>query len=89
VDAEGVPVLREAGERLRALEEWSAAAATAALKEAGAAVGVRGRALYVPVRQALTGADHGPPLGAILAAQGRERALGHLDRALSTSTDPV
>ncbi len=89
VDSEALPVLRKARERLAALDEWNEAAATAALKEAGAAVGVRGRALYVPVRQALTGAEHGPPLGAVLTVQGRERALEHLDRTLSASTDGV
>ncbi len=89
VTADAVPVLRAVCERLSALDEWSDAAATAALKEAGATVGVRGRELYVPVRQALTGAEHGPPLGTILAVQGRERALGHLDRALSAAADPV
>ncbi len=60
---------------------WEPGAIQSALKAAGKAVGVRGRELYAPVRQALTGEEHGPPLGAVIAVQGRERARRLLDAA--------
>lgn len=43
-----------------------------------AATGVKGRALFMPLRQALTGLDHGPELATLLPLIGRERALERL-----------
>jgi len=44
----------------------------------GQATGARGRALFMPLRQALTGTDHGPELRVLLPMLGRERALARL-----------
>lgn len=43
-----------------------------------AATGAKGRALFMPLRQALTGLDHGPELAALLPLIGREKALKRL-----------
>jgi glutamyl-tRNA synthetase len=43
-----------------------------------AATGARGKALFMPLRQALTGLDHGPELAALLPLIGRDRALRRL-----------
>lgn len=43
-----------------------------------AATGRRGRALYLPLRRALTGQDHGPELKRLLPLIGRERVLRRL-----------
>ncbi len=43
-----------------------------------AATGRAGRALFMPLRLALTGRDHGPELAALLPLIGRERALRRL-----------
>jgi len=43
-----------------------------------AETGAKGRALFMPLRQALTGRDHGPEMGALLPLIGRERALKRL-----------
>lgn len=43
-----------------------------------AATGAKGRALFMPLRRALTGLDHGPELAALLPLIGRERALKRL-----------
>ncbi|QMW23642.1 glutamate--tRNA ligase [Sandaracinobacteroides saxicola] len=50
-------------------------ALTAALKEA---TGRKGKALFMPLRQALTGMDHGPDMAALLPLIGREAALHRL-----------
>ena len=50
---------------------------TAALKEA---TGRKGKALFLPLRRALTGLDHGPDMAALLPLIGRERALARLRR---------
>ncbi|MCO5092687.1 glutamate--tRNA ligase [Bosea sp. (in: a-proteobacteria)] len=43
-----------------------------------AATGARGKALFMPLRQALTGLDHGPELAALLPLIGRAKALKRL-----------
>ncbi|QFU17025.1 glutamate--tRNA ligase [Microvirga thermotolerans] len=48
---------------------------TEAVKEA---TGVKGKALFLPLRMALTGLDHGPELGALLPLIGREKAWARL-----------
>lgn len=42
------------------------------------ATGAKGKALFMPLRQALTGLDHGPELAALLPLIGREKALRRL-----------
>ena len=41
-------------------------------------LGVKGRALFMPLRQAITGQDHGPDMGVLLPLIGRERVLERL-----------
>ena len=53
---------------------------TQALRELS---GRRGRALFLPLRLALTGEDHGPELRDLLPLIGRERAAGRLRMAAS------
>jgi glutamyl-tRNA synthetase len=44
-----------------------------------AATGAKGKALFMPLRLALTGLEHGPDLAALLPLIGRERALERLE----------
>jgi glutamyl-tRNA synthetase len=58
--------------------DWTAdpwPALTLALKEA---TGRKGKTLFLPLRQALTGLDHGPDMAALLPLIGRERAIARL-----------
>jgi glutamyl-tRNA synthetase len=58
--------------------DWSSDpwhALTAGLK---AETGRKGKALFLPLRRALTGRDHGPDMAALLLLIGRERALERL-----------
>jgi glutamyl-tRNA synthetase len=54
-------------------DPWGAL--TAALKDA---TGRKGKALFLPLRQALTGMDHGPNMKALLPLVGRDEALRRL-----------
>lgn len=54
-------------------ESWSAF--TAAVKEK---TGAKGKALFMPLRQALTGLDHGPDMAALFALIGPEKARARL-----------
>jgi glutamyl-tRNA synthetase len=53
-------------------------ALTTALKDA---TGRKGRALFLPLRQALTGMDHGPDMGELLPLIGEAEARARLTRA--------
>ncbi len=76
IAAEDREFLARAAERLparldgRGWREW-----TAALKEE---TGRTGRALFLPLRRALTGRDHGPEMAALLPLIGREKARARL-----------
>ncbi|WP_375678407.1 MULTISPECIES: glutamate--tRNA ligase [unclassified Bartonella] len=60
-----------------ALNEESWKIWTTALKEK---TGRKGKALFMPLRQALTGMDHGPEMGKILQLLGREKVTERLSR---------
>jgi nondiscriminating glutamyl-tRNA synthetase len=70
---------------LQALEAWDEPSIEGAIRAAGQALGVRGRALYEPLRKALTGEEHGPPLVAVMYVLGRAATLELLGRAVRAS----
>lgn len=83
LEAEGVDVvLRAVREALAALGDWGGTAAMDAVRRAGKEVGVKGRALFMPVRAAVTGATQGPELADVFEIQGRETALRVLGQAI-------
>jgi glutamyl-tRNA synthetase len=76
-DPEDAGFLAEAAEVARQID-WSAGpwhALTGALKDA---TGRKGKALFLPLRRALTGMDHGPEMAALLPLIGKDRALERL-----------
>lgn len=75
--AEDKAFLAEAG-RLLAWSDNPWGALTTALKEA---TGRKGKGLFLPLRQALTGMDHGPDMGELLPLIGEEEARVRLDQA--------
>ncbi|MBD8679809.1 glutamate--tRNA ligase [Sphingomonas sp. CFBP 13720] len=76
-DAEDRAFLTTAARVARSID-WDApwAALTGALK---AETGRKGKALFLPLRLALTGRAHGPDMAALLPLIGRERALTRLE----------
>lgn len=80
--AESRRVLEAVAEELELLDGWEAPALDEAVREAGRAVGARGRGLFHPVRKAVTGESSGPELGKILAAVGRAEALRRIHLTL-------
>lgn len=59
-------------------EPWDEGTWPVWTKAVGTAAGVKGRALFHPLRLALTGAEHGPELKKLLPLIGRKRALARL-----------
>jgi len=78
-------VLRAAVAELAGAAAWERAEVEASIKAAGNRAGARGKDLYHPMRMALTGRDHGPPLWAILLVHGRDSTLQRLQSALEAS----
>jgi glutamyl-tRNA synthetase len=62
--------------------DWTGDAWHALTDALKAATGRKGRALFLPLRRALTGQDHGPEMAALLPLIGRERAVTRLRHAL-------
>jgi glutamyl/glutaminyl-tRNA synthetase len=58
--------------------EFSGLSFNTAVKAAGAKAGCKGKALYHPIRLALTGRENGPELAKIAPLLGRERVLARL-----------
>ena len=84
VDSQAAPEDRSflaAAAEAAARIDWSAgpwAALTAALK---ASSGRGGKALFLPLRRALTGRDSGPEMAALLPLIGREQSIARLKAA--------
>ncbi|MET0314328.1 MAG: glutamate--tRNA ligase [Hansschlegelia sp.] len=76
-EPESVPLLAEAA-RLLPPEPWDETTWKAWSSAVAAATGEKGRALFQPLRLALTGWPHGPELAKLLPFIGRERALARL-----------
>jgi nondiscriminating glutamyl-tRNA synthetase len=79
-DPETARVLGSVAGALRDVAEWDEPHIDAAIRSGGAAAGARGRALFQPVRLALTGREHGPELARIARVLGRDRTLAALAR---------
>ena len=69
------PAFIGAAAALLPAEPWDAETWKAWTGAVEAATGAKGKALFMPLRLALTGLDHGPELADLLALIGRDRAL--------------
>ena len=71
-------LLHALADELQSLDEWSALEIKGAIKRAGSQRGVKGKALFMPIRAALTGEVHGPDLATIIEIRGREDIISTL-----------
>lgn len=74
-------VLIEEAVRLVEAVDWTADPWPALTDQLKASTGRKGRALFHPLRKALTGRDSGPEMGPLLKLIGKERALERLTAA--------
>jgi glutamyl-tRNA synthetase len=65
----------------RAALEWSGAVWGELTGELKQATGRKGKGLFLPLRQALTGRDHGPDMAALLPLIGQDVAVQRLRAA--------
>ncbi|MEO5511284.1 MAG: glutamate--tRNA ligase [Longimicrobiales bacterium] len=64
--------------------QWTDAGLAAAIKDIGARAGAKGRALYEPLRLAVTGELHGPPFVPLLLVRGRDDVLRRIHATLES-----
>jgi glutamyl-tRNA synthetase len=83
-DAADAALLRAAADSLPE-EPWDEATWPGWTSGLAQATGRKGKALYLPLRRALTGEDHGPDLKVFLPLIGRARALKRLQQAAASS----
>jgi len=69
-------------------EEWSAASIGGRIKELGTRLGIKGKALYMPLRAAVTGSLHGPDLSRVMEIRGKESVLRAIRNALAETETP-
>lgn len=79
---EVVPLLEAVHSSLQEIDDWSADSVVVAVRAAGKTAGAKGRALFMPVRAALTGTTQGPELGDIFVVQGKETTLRVIGQAI-------
>lgn len=65
-------------EKIAAMETIEPAAVKAAIKACGKELGLKGAGLFMPLRIALTGSQHGPDIDKLAALMGKEIILGRL-----------
>jgi glutamyl-tRNA synthetase len=78
-------VLSRASEVLEPLDEWSAAAIDAALRELAERLGLKPAKAFQPIRVAVTGSKVSPGLFESLELLGRDEALSRLRRGVSAA----
>ena len=78
VAAEDVSFIAKASEFLP-VEPWDGATWKVWTEAVKAATDRKGKTLFMPLRKALTGLDHGPELAALLPLIGRQRVLDRLE----------
>lgn len=79
--AGAAPLLEALAGGFESLEEWTGEDIRKSMKAVGAELGLRGKALFMPLRVALTGSDHGPDLATLIRIRGRDDVTGVLRQA--------
>lgn len=82
---ETVPtVLAAFREKCAAIEDFTEEQVNAAIKAVQKETKIKGKHLYMPIRVATSGQEHGPALGLTLEILGKETVLKHLDQSLKS-----
>lgn len=85
---ETVPtVLNAFKDEITSIDTFEAAEVSKAIKAVQKETGVKGKNLFMPIRVATTGQEHGPQLGDAIELLGQEKVLDHLNEALTIVED--
>lgn len=78
-------VLTSFREKLAAVseEQFTESEIMAAIKAVQKETGIKGKNLYMPIRVATSGEQHGPSIGLTIEVLGPKKALHHLDQAIA------
>jgi glutamyl-tRNA synthetase len=81
--ADAAPLLRQARDRMAALESWTAPQLHEVIQAVAAEAGAGMGKVAQPIRVAVSGGSVSPPIDATLEILGRETTLQRLDRAIA------
>src|SRR5699024_6590442 len=82
LQGETVPTVIDAFERqLQELDVFEASVIQKAVKAVQKETGVKGKNLFMPIRVATTGQQHGPQLNDAIELLGKEKALNNIAKA--------
>ncbi|GAB2480067.1 glutamate--tRNA ligase [Alkalibacterium psychrotolerans] len=82
LNGETVPQVLDAfASQLKEVEPFEAAAIKKSIKAVQKETGVKGKNLFMPIRVAVTGQQHGPQLNDAIELLGRDKALANLEKA--------
>jgi nondiscriminating glutamyl-tRNA synthetase len=70
-------------DKLKMLNDWTTENIKQLVKLSGKELGIKGRALFHPLRISLTNTEEGPDLNVIIFALGREKVIQFLQKALN------
>lgn len=76
-------VVNDFNNKLDAIEPFDEEHIMAAIKQVQKDTGIKGKNLYMPLRVATSGKEHGPSIGLTIEVMGKEKTKHHLEEALS------
>ena len=76
-------------DKINKLNDWTTESIKQLVKLSGKELGIKGRALFHPLRISLTNTEEGPDLNVIIYALGREKVLHLLQKALTMIREEV
>lgn len=77
-------VIKEFKDKVEKLDNFTDAEIMAVIKSIQKETGIKGKNLYMPLRVATSGSEHGPAIGLMIEVLGKERTLNHLNQILAT-----
>lgn len=82
LQGDDVPAVLDAfSEQIRSVEPFEADTIKKAIKAVQKETGVKGKNLFMPIRVAVTGQQHGPQLNDAIELLGRDKVLSNLEKA--------
>ena len=82
IDPDSQKVFQQFLDELENVEEWNKDVFMAVMKSVQKKTGVKGKNLWMPVRLALTGKEHGPELPRVVELLGKEKCKKFLTLAI-------
>ncbi len=78
-----IPLLEAFRDHLNAIQPWAGENLKKAVSLSGESAGVKGKELFIPLRLAVTGKEHGMEFNVFMELLGKEKTLANLERMIT------